>query len=201
MQNSDAQTKQERLDALALLIEHSLCPLRATATHAVPGEGHPDADIFFIGEAPGKQEDLSGRPFVGAAGKMLTSLLAGIGLRREEVFITSIEKFRPPDNRPPRIEEIDACFPYLEKQIEIISPKVIVPMGRHALRWILAWEKGERVTGNISMEDFHGKVISGKKGYLYFPVHHPAAILYNRSLLPVVEREFAMMPDFVKERT
>lgn len=192
-------SKQEQLDEIAQALAVSSCPLRVTATRAVPGEGNSDADILFIGEAPGKNEDLTGRPFIGAAGKVLSGLLESIRMTREEVFITSIEKFRPPQNRDPKPEEVEACFPFLERQIEVIRPKIIVPMGRHALRWILEWEKGEGIAGNIAMETFHGKAIRGKKGYLYFPIHHPAALLYNRSLTPMVEKEFAMIPKLLKK--
>lgn len=196
----EAQKRHRRLQNLAKrLAQSSPCPLRQTAKHAVPGEGSPLAELFFIGEAPGRQEDETGRPFVGTAGKMLSQLLALIGLTREEVFITSIEKFRPPNNRDPKPLEIMACFPYLEKQIEIIRPKIIVTLGRHALRRMLEWEKGEVIEETISMDKLHGRVFRGPSGRLYFPIHHPAAVLYQRSLLAAVQKDFKKLSRLLKE--
>jgi uracil-DNA glycosylase len=193
MTPSTHATKQAQLDALHNdLRDHSVCPLRTTATQPVPGEGNPDAKIFFIGEAPGKNEDLTGRPFIGQAGKVLTELLASVGLQREDVFITSIEKFRPPNNRVPTPEEIMACFPYLEKQIEIIQPKIIVTLGRYALQRMLQWETGTDVAPP-SMAEYHGKKIVSKKGFLYLPLYHPAAMLYNRKLAETMKHDFALI--------
>lgn len=189
---------QRALDKIAKdLAKHAPCPLRKTALQAVPGEGNPQAKLFFIGEAPGRKEDETGRPFVGAAGKMLTELLATIGLSRQEVFITSIEKFRPPDNREPKPLEIMACFPYLEAQIKIIKPKIIVTLGRHALRRMLEWEKGESIPGDIAMDQLHGRLFRGPSGQLYFPIHHPAAILYQRSLRVSVDKDFAKLANIL----
>jgi DNA polymerase len=185
------KSRQRALNALARkLATASECPLRATAQQAVPGEGSPMAEIIFIGEAPGRKEDETGKPFVGAAGKVLNELLHSIHLNREDVFITSVEKFRPPNNRDPKPKEIMACFPYLEAQIKIIQPKVIVTLGRHALRRMLEWEKGEAIDGEISIADLHGRLFRGPSGRLYFPVHHPAAILYQRSLQDTVKKDF-----------
>lgn len=181
--------KELALRRIAKSLETSTCPLRKTATQAVPGEGSAEADILFIGEAPGRNEDVTGRPFVGAAGKVLDGLLAKIKLKRADVFITSIEKFRPPKNRDPKPKEIMACFPYLEKQIAIIQPKYIVTLGRHALRRMLEWEAGHEVPAP-SIEQLHGKVIKSKHGHAIFPVHHPAAMLYNRKLTKVIEKDF-----------
>lgn len=181
------------------LAENSICPLRPTATNAVPGEGNSNADIIFIGEAPGRNEDLQGRPFVGAAGRVLTELLEMIGLKRENVFITSIEKFRPPNNRDPKPEEILACFPYLEKQIEVIDPKIIVCLGRHSLKRMMEWEKGEPITKTISIGELHGKAFKSRKfNRVYFPVYHPAAVLYgfNRKIL---EDDFKKIPKILKK--
>jgi len=190
--------RQRALQNLAeKLAKSSACPLRKTAKHAVPGEGNAKAEIFFIGEAPGRQEDETGRPFVGAAGKMLNELLHTIGLDRADVFITSIEKFRPPNNRDPKPKEIMACFPYLEAQIDIIKPKVIVTLGRHALRRMLEWEKNQGIDENISMDQLHGKLFLGPSGRLYFPVHHPAAILYQRSLKELVQKDFRKLGKFL----
>jgi uracil-DNA glycosylase len=190
----ESLTRQRKLNKLARhLATSSGCPLRASALQAVPGEGNPMAKVLFIGEAPGRQEDETGKPFVGAAGKMLNQLLEILGLTRADVFITSIEKFRPPNNRVPKPAEIMACFPYLEAQIQIIQPAVIVTLGRHALRRMLEWEKGEIITEQISMDQLHGRVFRGLSGQLYFPVHHPAAILYQRSLQSTVKTDFAKL--------
>jgi len=184
------QEKLRQLKQIAEeLREKSDCPLKATAKNAVPGEGNPNADLFFIGEAPGRNEDEQGKPFVGAAGKVLCGLLESIHIKREDVFITSIEKFRPPNNREPKPTEIMACFPYLERQIHTIQPKIIVTLGRHALRRMLAWEKGEQIDPP-AMDKLHGKLITGKSGRKYFPIHHPAAVLYNPKLRELLQKDF-----------
>lgn len=195
------EEKRKALAKVERLIQKSDCPLRATAINPVPGEGNPDAKIIFIGEAPGEQEDKTGRPFVGAAGKMLEKLLASIGLKREDVFITSIEKFRPPKNRDPKPVEIMACFPYLEKQIEIIEPKIIVSLGRHALQRMLEWEGNLKIDKPLPMKAFVGKAITGKRGHIYLPVYHPAAVLYNRSLLKELQDDFQKIPKLLKKKT
>lgn len=197
--SADANSKQQALDRIALVLSASSpCPLRAGATHAVPGEGNPNAGLFFIGEAPGKNEDLTGRPFVGAAGKILTDLLATIDLKREDVFITSIEKFRPPDNRVPKPQEIMACFPVLEEQIAVIEPKLIVTLGRHALRRMLEWENDIKMKAPPSMDEYRGKIFVGPKGHTFFPIHHPAAALYSRKLLPTLQADFKEIARLLK---
>lgn len=165
------------------------CRLYETACQGVPGEGDPEAGILFIGEAPGKNEDRQGRPFVGSAGKFLDSMLAGIGLRRSEVFIANIVKHRPPQNRAPKPDEITACTPYLDSQIKIIEPKIVIPMGQHATNYIL--EK----TG----ADFQN--ISTARGKLYerpllglavviLPIYHPAASLYSPMYKAAIKEDF-----------
>lgn len=199
--NMSAANKAKKLAHLAEKLRgSSTCPLRKTALNAVPGEGSPNAQLFFIGEAPGRQEDATGRPFVGAAGKMLDQLLSSIQLDRQDVFITSIEKFRPPNNRDPRPKEIMACFPYLEEQIHIIQPKIIVTLGRHALRRMLEWEKGQVIEEPIAMDKLHGKLFRGPSGRLYFPIHHPAAILYQRTLLETVQKDFSKLGKILRKR-
>lgn len=185
------QKKQRALARIAAeLARNSSCPLRRGATQPVPGEGNPDADVLFVGEAPGANEDKTGRPFVGAAGKVLTGLLESIGLRREDVFITSVEKFRPPKNRDPKPGEIRACLPYLERQIAVIEPRIIVPLGRHALATLLAWDAGSDAPVPFSLERMHGKVVRGKRGLLFVPMYHPAALFYNNRLRATIERDF-----------
>jgi DNA polymerase len=192
-----AQKRQKLLDEVAADLARSKCPLRKTATHAVPGEGSPVAKLFFIGEAPGKNEDLQGRPFVGAAGRVLNEFLASIKIRREDVFITSVEKFRPPQNRDPHPKEIMACFPYLERQLTIIKPKIIVCMGRHAVRRMLEWEQGAPLNKAVAMDAVHGKLIRGASGRLYYPIYHPAAALYGFSR-DMMKKDFARLVKLLK---
>ena len=157
------------------------CRLCETRRNAVPGEGSKDAKVMFVGEAPGEQEDSQGRPFVGAAGKLLTELLVSIGLRREEVYITNVVKCRPPKNRPPRRDEVSACKPYLERQFLLIAPRVICPMGNSAIHSLMESEK--------SVTDLHG--IPFEVGTVtYFPMYHPAAALYTFQLRRVLEEDF-----------
>jgi len=113
------------------------CGLSETRTHAVPGEGNPDADLMFIGEGPGRDEDLSGRPFVGKAGQLLDKMIAAIGLKREEVYIANIVKCRPPGNRVPRESEAESCLPYLRRQVYLVRPRIIVCLGATAMRYVI----------------------------------------------------------------
>ncbi len=142
------------------------CGLYKTRTHAVPGEGLSRAKIMFIGEAPGRTEDETGRPFIGRCGKLLTELIESMGLKRKSTFITSPVKCRPPKNRKPKQKEIDTCMPYLEKQIKIIKPKVIVLLGNTAIKTILGKMDG--------INKIHGKTVR-RDGSLYFLTFHPAA--------------------------
>jgi DNA polymerase len=158
--------------------------LRAQATRLVFGAGSPDADIVFVGEAPGKNEDLKGEPFVGAAGKFLNEMLASIGLKREDIYITNIVKYRPPSNRDPFPEEIEAFKPYLLKQIAVIKPKIVVFLGRHAMRVFLP---------ELKISDAHGKPVS-KDGLVYLPLFHPAAALYNGGLRQTLIDDFKLIP-------
>ena len=174
--------KQTKLDQIAAdIVKNNVCPdLAKTAKHLVPGEGSPDARVMFIGEAPGKNEDLTGRPFVGAAGKFLDELLASVGLKREDVFITSILKYRPPNNRDPKPSEKDAFWPYLLKQIEVIDPVLIVALGRHGANCFLPELK-------IGQEHGHVKEWNGRK---LLPLYHPAAALYNGNMRQILFDDF-----------
>ena len=126
--------RKQALDAIAAEVAVcTLCPLSKGRTKAVPGEGHPETEVVFVGEGPGFNEDRQGRPFVGRAGDLLVRLLASIGWRREDVFITNIVKCRPPDNRDPEPDEIAACAPYLQRQLEILDPALVVTLGRHSM--------------------------------------------------------------------
>lgn len=158
--------------------------LAKMAKNMVFGEGNPDAKIIFIGEAPGKNEDLTGRPFVGAAGKFLDALLEGIGLRRQDVYITSILKYRPPNNRDPRPEEKAEFWPYLVMQLEVIRPQLIVTLGRHSTNCFLP---------DARIGQVHGKP-QAWNGYTILPLYHPAAALYNGSQRQVIIDDFAVIP-------
>ena len=165
------------------------CGLSATRTQTVPGEGSPTAALVFVGEAPGAREDLAGRPFVGAAGRLLDDLLASIGLRREEVFILNTVKCRPPENRNPQRSEIAACAPLLSRQLAALQPRVIATLGRHALAVFAPSAKIAEVHGRPYAQtegDQH-------QGAVLFPLYHPAAALHNGSLRPTLERDMAAL--------
>jgi DNA polymerase len=169
------------------------CELAKTRTQVVPGAGNPNSDIMFIGEGPGKNEDLQGEPFVGAAGKFLNELLSQIGLKREDIYIANMVKCRPPNNRDPKPEEVQACWPWLEKQIEIIKPKLVVTLGRHSLN---------RFIPEASIGEYRGRVlrkkIKGMGRMVFLPCYHPAAALYNGSLRKVLEDDFKKIPKVLK---
>lgn len=165
------------------------CRLCEVSHNTVPGEGNPSAEILFIGEAPGRQEDLLGRPFVGAAGKLLQQMLEVIGLKRTDVFITNIVKHRPPENRDPFPDEIEACSPYLKQQILIIQPKLIVTLGRHAMNTFLP---------GFKISEIHGKPKRAQsffnKRQVFFPLYHPASALYNPGLKSVLFEDMKKIP-------
>jgi uracil-DNA glycosylase len=186
---SDADDAQTRLDQIAAeIVANNVCPdLAQTAKHLVFGEGNPKAKIIFIGEAPGKNEDLTGRPFVGAAGKFLDELLASAGLNRQDVYITSILKYRPPNNRDPRPEEKTAFWPYLAAQLEAIQPQLIIPLGRHSLNCFLPDAKISAVHG----------LVQQWQHYRILPLYHPAAALYNHAMRQTLFDDFARIPAFI----
>ncbi len=158
------------------------------------GEGNINADIMFIGEAPGKQEAESGHPFVGRAGKLLDELLDSIGLSREEVYITNIVKDRPPRNRAPRISEINIYKPFLIEQIEVIKPQIIAPLGRIALRTIL--REFNLPFSESKISQLHGEKLKSTTSFgdvTIFPLYHPAAVFYNRSLHETLVRDFQIL--------
>lgn len=165
------------------------CPLHKGRLQAVPGEGNANADILFIGEGPGAQEDKTGRPFVGASGQLLTEMLGSVGLKREDVFIANVVKCRPPGNRDPIPEEIEACRAYLDRQIALINPKVIVTLGRFSMaRWF----------PDAKISKIHGQAKQiGPR--LIVPFYHPAVALYNGSLRPQLEADFAKLPGYVAQ--
>ncbi len=163
--------------------------LRATAIQIVPGAGNPDAEIMFIGEAPGATEDRLGIPFVGAAGKFFDSMLAEIGLTRDDIFITNIVKYRPPGNRDPLPAEITASIPYLERQVAIIRPKLIAFLGRHSMNVFLP---------ELKISQAHGKPVR-KNGQVYLPLYHPAAALYNPGMRNDLLDDFKLIPVIIKK--
>ncbi len=167
------------------------CPLYKTRKNAVPGEGGFKKRIMFVGEAPGRREDEQGRPFVGSAGKFLDELLSSIGLSREDVYITNIVKCRPPNNRDPTELEIKTCGPYLDRQIAIMKPKIICPLGRFAARYIL--EKFGFELHSISRDQ--GKVFQGE--VIILPMYHPAAALYHQELKKELYKSFEKLSSLI----
>lgn len=168
------------------------CPLHATRTQVVAGSGNPNADIMFVGEAPGFHEDQQGVPFVGAAGKLLATLLEGIGLTRDQVFIANVLKCRPPENRDPLPSEIEQCKPHLFRQIEIIRPRLVCTLGNFATKLISGRDDGiSRVHGN------EVPIRLGDHDALLYPLFHPAAALYQRSTLALLEGDFAKIPALI----
>jgi len=160
-----------------------LCPLHETRTNAVPGEGPANAQLFFIGEAPGAQEDETGRPFVGRSGKLLISIIKEIGLSREDVFISSILNCRPPKNRTPKRSEIELCRPYVEKQIELINPRILVLLGRIAI---------SSMVGPWKVTELHGRFFEAK-GRTYFMTFHPAAALRSSRVKDLMRDDFRIL--------
>jgi uracil-DNA glycosylase len=189
---SSVDWKHEIADKLRMQIETcTKCDLYQTRTKPVPGEGCLDTDIMFVGEGPGKNEDLQGIPFVGQAGKILDELLIRIGLNRDLIFIGNTVKCRPPGNRTPTSFEIETCKPFLVSQIEIIQPQIIVIMGSAALTSLLGPGRSISKDRGISIE---------KDGILYFPTYHPAAALYRRKILETIQVDFDYIGRILEKR-
>ncbi len=182
---------QTAIDELrAKILEQNVCPeLAATATQLVMGDGDPDADIVFIGEAPGQKEDEQGLPFVGAAGKFLNEMLAEAGMERSDVYITNIVKYRPPNNRDPLPEEKAAFLPYLLRQLEIIDPKAIITLGRHSMEYFLPTARISQIHGHAVRKKvlYHDKT---EHEWLIIPLYHPAAALYNGGMRQTLIDDF-----------
>jgi uracil-DNA glycosylase len=172
------------------VLECTKCELHKSRKQAVPGEGPVDSRIMFVGEGPGQNEDEQGRPFVGAAGKYLTELLESIGLKRSDVFITNIVKCRPPNNRAPRKSEIEACNPYLQSQMRLISPRIVCALGTPAITTLLGDE--------YSASRFHGKPLTKGK-VTFLPMYHPAAALYDASLKETISRDFQTLKQLLEK--
>jgi len=165
------------------------CDLYKYRTRAVPGEGAEDAEIMFIGEAPGWHEDQQGRPFVGPAGQYLDSLLAMINLKREQVYITNVVKSRPPGNRDPLPQEITACRQWLDRQIELICPRLIVTLGRYSMAMFFPGKSISKIHGTAQKRD----------NIIYYAMYHPAAALHQQSLRQVIEADMLKIPSLLAE--
>ena len=179
-------TKKEELQKIkADILTQNVCPeLAKGATQLVFGDGSANAELVFIGEAPGKHEDEQGLPFVGAAGKFLNEMLASIGLKRADVYITNIVKYRPPDNRDPYPDEKAEFLPFLRKQLEVIKPKLVITLGRHSLECFLP---------GLQISQCHGQP-KRYKGQVYLPLFHPAAALYNGAMRQTLIDDFMKIP-------
>ena len=171
------------------VIECTKCELCKTRTNSVPGKGNFQSDVIFVGEAPGRNEDKHGEPFVGAAGKKLSAALEGAGVSREEVYITNVVKCRPPNNRVPNTTERDTCKEYLKKEISIIKPKIICVLGNTAFNSVL---------GGSEITKFRGK-LAQKNNQLYFITIHPAATIYNQELISTLNSDIVKLFDLIRE--
>lgn len=171
----------------------NICPdLAQTTTQLVMGHGNPQAEIVFIGEAPGKNEDLQGKPFVGAAGKLLDEMLAVVGLQRDQVYITNIVKYRPPNNRDPLPDEKAAFWPYLLAELQVINPVIIATLGRHSMEYFLPGRFISEIHGEPKRIPF------GKDKVIILPLYHPAAALYSGGLRQTLFDDFARVPEILK---
>jgi uracil-DNA glycosylase len=192
---ADADSRRERLVELYREVAScARCPLAETRTKAVFGAGNADADLMFVGEAPGAEEDRQGLPFVGRAGQLLAELLGEIGLTREDVFIANVLKSRPPGNRDPLPVEIEACKPYLWRQVELIQPRVIATLGNFATKLLSGNQAGiTRVRGTPQVHELGGRTV-----FLY-PLFHPAAALRTPAMKETLRGDFARLPALLSE--
>ena len=186
--------RDERQAALEVIASEvracTQCRLHETRTRAVPGEGDPDTEVVFVGEGPGFNEDREGRPFVGRAGGMLVRLLGSVGWQREDVFITNVVKCRPPDNRDPEPDEIAACAPYLQRQLEVLDPALIVTLGRHSLGRFMPGERISQAHGTVRPID----PATGAPNALGFALYHPAAALRSTEVERQSYADVALIP-------
>jgi DNA polymerase len=190
-----AAERRERL--LEVYREASVCekcPLSATRTKVVFGSGNADADVMFVGEAPGAEEDRQGLPFVGRAGGLLTELLGGVGMSRDDVFVTNVLRCRPPGNRDPQPLEIEACRPYLLSSVELIEPRVVCTLGNFATKLLTGSRTGiSKVRGTPQVHELAGRSV------FLLPLFHPAAALRTPSLVETLRADFATLPDLLRE--
>ena len=190
-------TKAARLEQIkADILRQNICPnLAKTAKQLVFGHGNPDADIVFIGEAPGKKEDETGEPFVGAAGNFLNTMLASIHLERSDTYITNIVKYRPPDNRDPSKEEKEAFMPFLLEQIDVIEPKVIITLGRHSTACFIPDGQISEIHGQPTSDTVDQRGVT--RTLTILPLYHPAAALYNGGLRSTLLEDFQKIPSII----
>lgn len=182
------------------IIDQNVCPdLAKSATQLVFGEGNIDADIVFIGEAPGKQEDLQGKPFVGASGRFLNEMLESVGLSREDIYITNIVKYRPPENRDPSPSEKKDFLPFLQRQLEVIAPKVIVTLGRHSTNCFLPDLQISKSHGEPARVTLQFKENADALDTVILPLYHPAAALYNGGMRQTLMDDFSAIPTILKK--
>jgi uracil-DNA glycosylase family 4 len=195
MQSRSAEARRE--DLVELFHEASgcvRCPLHQGRTKVVFGSGNANADLMFVGEAPGMHEDLQGLPFVGRAGKLLDQLLEEVGLRRSDVFITNVLLCRPPGNRDPQLDEIETCKPYLHRKIELIEPKVICTLGNFATKLLTRSQRGiTGVHGRPQVHEIGGRTVR------VFPIYHPAAALRSTRTLDELREDFSKLPALLEE--
>jgi uracil-DNA glycosylase family 4 len=195
-------TKQQQLDAVQQqIIDDQVTPeLAEQATQLVFGDGNPEAEVVLIGEAPGKNEDLQGIPFVGASGKFLNEMLAMIGMERKDIYITNIVKYRPPDNRDPTPAEKKAFLPYLQSQLEVIQPKVVVTLGRHSMNCFLPDLQIGQVHGQPKRVKLSLKADSDDTlTVVILPLYHPAAALYNPLQRQTLIDDFNLIPAIINK--
>jgi len=191
-QTLTSEERRRTLDEIAAEVSVcTLCPLHKGRTRSVPGEGHPDTEVVFVGEGPGYNEDREGRPFVGQAGGLLNELLKAVGWRREEVFITNVVKCRPPGNRDPEPAEIAACAPYLKRQLAALDPAVIVTLGRHSLQTFMPGARISATHGTARPADRE----TGAPDATTYAMYHPAAALRQGSLKETMLVDMAGLPD------
>lgn len=185
--------KQQLFDQIrADIVKNNVCPdLAKQAKNLVMGDGDLDADIMLIGEAPGKNEDEQGLPFVGAAGKFLNEMLSEVNLDRQDVYITNIVKYRPPNNRDPSPEEKAAFWPYLARQIDVMKPKIIVTLGRHSMEYFLPNQKISVIHGHAKRIEFNNQKL------VIVPLYHPAAALYNGGMRETLINDFKKLPKII----
>ena len=181
--NSELETVRQNV------IECTKCELAKTRTNSVPGKGNFQSDVIFVGEAPGRNEDKNGEPFVGIAGQRLNLALEGAGVSRESIYITNVVKCRPPNNRVPTISERNTCHDYLQKEISIINPKIICILGNTAFNSIL---------GGSEITKYRGKIVKKDKQF-YFLTVHPAATIYNQELITVLKEDIVKLFDLIRE--
>jgi len=186
--------KTQQLEYISHLVgECHKCPLYKTATNHVPGHGNSNAEIVFIGEAPGQQEDLQGLPFVGNSGKLLDKLLNTISVPRQDVFICNILKHRPPENRDPLPQEMKVCTPYLKAQLKIIKPKLIITLGRFAMNYFFPEESISRIRGQVR------NIIWQELPLTIIPVYHPSAGLRNGAMLKSLQEDFLSIGQYLQK--